>query len=169
MHNKAHTYLHTDGHTYPNARTRAVVHMHVNVVDVLCGLHLSYVNSFHTCAAVFNTHTVIHICAQALFYTHTHTHCLLSLYYVLNALPVYTHTHKAYVTRMSVFSVAFGHTQACGTQVCAKTHTRTRPNTVAHADTSTVVHVAVYTHTLLPSRYITLLEADPQPKISLHV
>lgn len=100
---------------------------------------------------------------------HTHTHCLLSLYYVLNALPVYTHTHKAYVTRMSVFSVAFGHTHACGTQVCAKTHTRTRPNTVAHADTSTVVHVAVYTHTLLPSRYITLLEADPQPKISLHV
>lgn len=121
MHNKAHTYLHTDGHTYPNARTRAVVHMHVNVVDVLCGLHLSYVNSFHTCAAVFNTHTVIHICAQALFYTHTLF--IITLLCFERITCIHTHTQSLRYTHERVQRCLWAHTRLWYTSVCQNTHT----------------------------------------------
>ena len=102
----------------------------------------------------------------------THTHCLSPLYYVLNMLPVYTHIQSLCYTREHVQCSLWARTCLWYTDVCQHIHAQSMHAPIHmpwHTQTQAPWFTLRCTHTLMPSGCITLLEADPQPEISLHV
>lgn len=144
-----HIHLHTDARTHSGTQARACKRCACALWSTLT------TQAFFTHTLLCSTHSDTHMCTSMV--VHTCTLFIITLLCFEHVTCIDTHTK--YVIHTSVFSIVYGHAHTRGTPVYAPWHTQT------HAPWFTLWYI----HTLIPSRYITLLEANPQPEISLHI